>query len=183
MTQPPDNLQSNPGERIELEPPPSAVVSARGSPDASRPPVREPVPAKPLHLCPNCDYNLTGLIERRCPECGQPFDMADARFRGFELSEAGESLRRWNRRDWLKRGLGGGLIVLGFCCPSIVNAVLGPTRGLLSPVFRIWLLLFLICPGAISLALVCLYFDWGWTRTLLVVGVVTAVVGLLLSLL
>ncbi len=25
-------------------------------------------------LCPRCDYNLTGLIEARCPECGTPFD-------------------------------------------------------------------------------------------------------------
>ena len=24
--------------------------------------------------CLNCDYNLTGLTEPRCPECGQPFE-------------------------------------------------------------------------------------------------------------
>lgn len=24
--------------------------------------------------CPHCDYNLRGLIEDRCPECGEPFD-------------------------------------------------------------------------------------------------------------
>lgn len=25
-------------------------------------------------ICPECDYNLTGLTEYRCPECGTPFD-------------------------------------------------------------------------------------------------------------
>lgn len=25
-------------------------------------------------LCPNCGYNLFGLPENRCPECGDPFD-------------------------------------------------------------------------------------------------------------
>jgi len=25
-------------------------------------------------FCPQCDYNLTGLVEHRCPECGTPFD-------------------------------------------------------------------------------------------------------------
>jgi len=24
--------------------------------------------------CPNCDYNLAGLLENRCPECGTTFD-------------------------------------------------------------------------------------------------------------
>jgi hypothetical protein len=30
----------------------------------------------PELLCPNCDYNLRGLPEDRCPECGEPFDRA-----------------------------------------------------------------------------------------------------------
>ncbi len=33
-----------------------------------------PKPVKPGH-CLNCDYNLTGLTEPRCPECGQPFEV------------------------------------------------------------------------------------------------------------
>ena len=29
--------------------------------------------------CPNCDYNLTGLRELRCPECGTPFQPEEVR--------------------------------------------------------------------------------------------------------
>ncbi len=34
--------------------------------------------------CPQCNYNLTGLAEPRCPECGQAFDADElARRRGL----------------------------------------------------------------------------------------------------
>ncbi len=44
-------------------------------------------------FCPNCGYNLTGLPENRCPECGREFDpaqlaqqrRADARIGGVIL--------------------------------------------------------------------------------------------------
>ena len=29
--------------------------------------------------CSDCEYNLDGLPEHRCPECGQPFDPDDPR--------------------------------------------------------------------------------------------------------
>ena len=134
-----------------------------------------------MHLCPNCDYNLTGLIERRCPECGEPFDLGEARFRGFELSEGGASLRHWEKLDWVRRGLGVGLIILGFCLPTIVGAVFKSTPGLLPAVGKRWLMLFLVAPGDLMLLMVCWYLDYGWSRILLTVGILTAAAGLLVA--
>ncbi|MBX3396669.1 MAG: hypothetical protein KF841_15010 [Phycisphaerae bacterium] len=44
--------------------------------------LRYPIPARPLHLCPHCDYNLTSLRKARCPECGEVFTLVEARRRG-----------------------------------------------------------------------------------------------------
>lgn len=37
-----------------------------------------PIAGEPLPLCPNCEYNLTSLTTRRCPECGDCFTIRDA---------------------------------------------------------------------------------------------------------
>lgn len=37
----------------------------------------------PVLHCPSCDYNLTGLPENRCPECGKEFDPAKLRKLGL----------------------------------------------------------------------------------------------------
>ncbi len=183
MTQAEQKPQPDPGEAIQLEPPVSATTAKAKDRNAPQPPARESVPAKPLHLCPNCDYNLTGLIEQRCPECGEPFDLADARFRAFELSEDGARVRRWEKLDWARRASGVGLIVLGICLPTINDAVFTPTPGLITPAAKRWLMMFLIAPGILTLLMVCGYLDYGWARVLLTVGVLTVVAGLLLALL
>jgi hypothetical protein len=38
--------------------------------------VPEP-PAEPVLYCPTCGYNLTGLPDNRCPECGDAFSRLD----------------------------------------------------------------------------------------------------------
>src|SRR5689334_1067676 len=43
-----------------------------------------PSEARPTHdgddlACPMCGYNLRGLVDPRCPECGRPFDWEELR--------------------------------------------------------------------------------------------------------
>jgi hypothetical protein len=45
--------------------------------------------------CPKCDYNLTGLTEQRCPECGEPFDLDALRRIGPRSTFAFERARGW----------------------------------------------------------------------------------------
>lgn len=46
--------------------------------------------------CRKCGYQLIGLSENRCPECGRPFSPTN--LRSFSLYPRGYLLRRWTRR-------------------------------------------------------------------------------------
>jgi len=85
----------------------SAAAAPAASPAGPAP--SRPIPAYPVHLCPNCDYNLTGLTSRICPECGQPFNVRDARYHATrEVPE----VRRYYRRVVIDRWLGRTAVVL-----------------------------------------------------------------------
>lgn len=134
--------------------------------------VQIPVPAEPLHLCPTCDYILTGLTARRCPECGEPFTMADARDRGVEK---GIGYRRYfvtDRYQRLKYRVGWALLVAGFLMPVFWRASPRSAWGLrgggmiyLMPIF---------------LAFACFYKvirDTTWADAILVAGLGAALLG------
>ena len=79
-----------------------------------------PVPEQPLHLCPECDYNLTGLVSRRCPECGTPFTLSEARYHADGFSPAAQRDRRSVRLDRIF--FYGGLVLLvgGMVTPMVI---------------------------------------------------------------
>lgn len=61
----------------------------------------------PAMYCRECGYQLTGLSEPRCPECGRPFEPADPA--SFLTHPKGWIRRRWLRRVTLAAA---GLLVL-----------------------------------------------------------------------
>lgn len=141
------------------------------------------IPPKPLHLCPACDYNLTGLTARRCPECGEPFTLQDARMRGFETSEPMKEFAR--RLTWGKTVLiiSWTLIFTAFYCSNSIRITFSPFSvsvltwtSLTSAGF---LMLTLTISMLVILMIVRAYFEIPATYVLLAIGVALCLVSLL----
>lgn len=140
------------------------------------------VPEAPPHLCPYCDYILTGLTSRRCPECGEEFTLAEARRRWSELSEGTLIARRFIRHEKIALWVGLGMIVGGVVAPwfaytpgfGLWGIVVNPRRGL------IMLMLVPVLPA--SWLMLRVYFDVRWLHIVLATGVFMAVFGVMLAL-
>ncbi len=74
------------------------------SPDsAENEPGNQPPPIEGDLFCPECSYNLRGLIDDRCPECGEAFDRSTlhvSRIPWVHRKELG-ALRAYWRTVWL----------------------------------------------------------------------------------
>ena len=182
MTQPTPDPQDEAGRTIELEPPGGLSSQLEGESPAVKPEGDAPIPQRPLHLCPNCDYNLTGLTSRRCPECGQPFTIADARERGFELSASGQEFRRSIRADRAVAIFGIALLAFGLCCPCITHDRAAATWSF-APSIKTWAMWMVLVPLVGTVLLVNLYYEQSWARVLLEVGIVVTIIGFLVFLL
>src|SRR5579862_5721741 len=57
-----------------------------------------PMPVAPTSpiFCRHCGYNVHGLPENRCAECGRAFDPADRK--SYAVRASSHGLRRWARR-------------------------------------------------------------------------------------
>lgn len=160
-----------------------------------------PIPGKPLPLCPHCDYNVTGLTSRVCPECGKSFTVEGARARGFKLSKEGRSVEyRRGARSWrsaafetfreigeaVALGLGAAMTFLGFFAP-ILTASIWPRTGGVLPLgakiaFKIVIAMTVMIPVDAVIAGVGARRGYGWIGILLVTGVLTVVVSALIGL-
>ena len=162
-----------------------------------------PVPSWPAHLCPRCDYDLTGLTSRRCPECGAAFTLVAAREHAYEKSEAGH-LQRCEERSarkkaspWLglRRDLqyaivitGILLAIVGFLSPLIIeakwprpnqwDAALDPV---LKAIIRSATVVAIMAPVDVLIAIIAVRKGWQWTPVVLIIGVLTCAVGVIIA--
>ncbi len=133
-----------------------------------------PVPSHPLHFCPNCDYNLTGLTSRRCPECGEQFTLTDARRTAIDKSLGRftrlRMLPQWERARFL---VGVGLTVISILAVNFIH--LGGGRSLVS--FQGGLMVIALLPTLIWSGFLQDLMGWTPSDVALIVGVVMAGIG------
>jgi hypothetical protein len=182
MAEPTSSPQGEAENGIELEPLAVPPPRPEGDSPASQPAGEPPIPQRPLHACPHCDYNLTGLTSRRCPECGEPFTIAEARARGFELSAGGQEYRKSLRADRAVLLLGLALMAFGLGFPCISQNRFTQAWQF-TPSLKTWAMWMVLIPLIGLLLLLNLYYEQSWSRILLEIGIVVALIGLCVALL
>ena len=128
-----------------------------------------PVPQRPEHRCPNCDYILAGLTSRRCPECGEPFTVLEARLRGLELSDGIRQAMRSDRKDEIRKYVG---LLLVLASVELQNVLAGDWLAL-SP--RGMLMLTFMAPLWLGILLFKQLRDENWAYACWVAGLVAIV--------
>lgn len=134
----------------------------------------DPIPAVPLHVCPTCDRTLTGLTARRCPECGKPFTLSDARKRGSDKSEEG---RQDFRAIRVRR--------INFVCGAVL--LLGSYFGAMyigatDAAVRTWVVSTIFGTMSVTVLMYKVFFQRTWSHAFLVAGVLAVILGSLILL-
>lgn len=132
-----------------------------------------PVPADPPHHCPACDYNLTGLYSRRCPECGRPFRLFEARLERWPPTPEMVQDRREARHDRWRMILGATLTLVGYLAPVVWHRSMKPAWVISMIAVPAWIL---SLGAAYRMDLKC-NFAVAWA------GIVIFVIGMLVLLL
>ena len=174
-------------DAIELEPSlaadvPRYVVHDGGATYSRNVMPLPPVPSRPLHLCPCCDYILTGLTTYRCPECGEPFTLSEARGRAIEKSPG----MRSHRLVAFVERFGTPIGLLLFLAAAIVpNAVHGgfstwPVTTVTVVGLASWVV---IAPLLVAAAIARAVFESSWSIVLFISGLLAAGVAAVFCLL
>lgn len=175
---------------IELEPLSVTPTSRYPSPSgASNPFViddTQAIPARPLHLCPTCSYNLTGLIERRCPECGNPFTLREAREHAFATSGPMKELLDQINTERYQAIAGVFMLCVGWYLANNVSLSFSPLSAsflrlgaiTFSGVVQLLLLIAILLPGMLWKV----YGDLSSARACFIMGMISIVFGFLISL-
>jgi hypothetical protein len=170
VTSSPDEKPEAP--RIEMEPLHLREVSRYAAYSAPLPGSHlvdtGPIPEKPEHRCPKCDYILAGLTSRRCPECGEPYTLLEARMREAMRSEHLEEVEKY--------------VGLGMLFVSVeLQNLLASGAGWLTLSSRGFLMLVFMIPLSIGVIILKVVREEGWSYACWVAGLVAMIVSGILA--
>jgi hypothetical protein len=121
------------------------------------PPEGFPIPeGLDLH-CPECNYNLTGLREWRCPECGERFSPHRAYTQ--RLMRSPEFLLRYRYSPRELRSVLWSLLM--FVAGTFLVLMAGLKAAILSGLILLGIFVVIVLP---SLVLFCFQVDLSWPR-------------------
>jgi hypothetical protein len=155
------------------EPAPTLPPVERFAPASGATPLSESrdgtdaVPASPLHLCPVCAYNLTGLTSRRCPECGKPFTLSEARRRGGEMTAEAQEDYRVLRGERVRLVLGTVMFLIGYLAPIVYN----------NTPLRKWVMTVLVGTMFSLIVMYKVFLQKGWDHAMMIAGLLSIVIG------
>ncbi|MCG8404619.1 MAG: hypothetical protein MI923_05415 [Phycisphaerales bacterium] len=134
----------------------------------------QPIPEHPLHMCPECDYRLTGLTSRRCPECGTPFTLITSRRHAGKFLPRGKQDYQVVRNQKIAYYAGLCLLIVGTIAPMFSFQ-----RAVMLSIF--WM----ISLGMTVLLFVSMwkvYYQKTWSDAMLIGGIAAATIGTILLL-
>jgi hypothetical protein len=94
-----------------------------------------PIPNRPGHNCPDCDYDLRALGGRTCPECGREFSITEARYAGLPNNPLAESDWRIMRRDRIIIRICAAVFIVSFFVPFAASKTQPTTLTLMYQAF------------------------------------------------
>jgi hypothetical protein len=137
------------------------------------------IPERPAHVCPNCDYNLTGLSSRRCPECGEEFSLLEARMRAIELSDGVRRVIRAESIERAKLFAGIGLMLAAVWLQNVGPGTVSSVLGIVIT-YRGWVMIVFMAPLWCGLAVFKSLADRTWAEAIWAGGLVAICISAIL---
>ncbi len=134
-------------------------------------------PSSPLHseglFCPHCDYDLTGLPEDRCPECGEQFNREEL----LPWREMANDQNAILRGTWSSHQFIVDVFLDSLFCPRLLALALCPQPSLIMSIIYGLLTRLLVFMAGLVASLIVDLPDQGLFLFAIALGLLTSMMG------